>query len=193
MRQILDYQEQYRMLQQQRGYPVHFKPCLEALPELRPDDEKATEAWSLAVAYGMVAAKMQGWVWAYDTEQRKDPEVPNGYKTVEFLCTGSIWDLAAEIAPVEKGEIPSYSSRFLHGTRSGALGQFGQRREYIGVVEQLVGRRLEALGKQALSAELTRYLEDVLARRMKKAEEMEAATLTKEHASLRRFLDRINL
>jgi hypothetical protein len=193
MRQILDYQEQYRMLQQQRGYPVHFKPCLEALPELRPDDEKATEAWSLGVAYGMIAAKMNGWVWAFDSEQRKDPETPGGYRTVEVLCTGSIWDLAAEIAPVEKGEVPAYSSRFLHATRSGALGQFGQRRDYIAAVEQMVGRRLESIGKQSLSLELTRYMEETIARRMKRAEEMEAATLTKEHGALRRFLDRINL
>jgi hypothetical protein len=193
MRQILDYQEQYRMLQQQRGYPVHFKPCLEALPELRPDDEKATEAWSLGVAYGMIAAKMNGWVWAFDSEQRKDADSAGGYRMVEFLCTGSIWDLAAEIAPVEKGEVPAYSSRFLHATRSGALGQFGQRRDYIAAVEQMVGRRLETIGKQAFSAELTRYLEETIARRMKRAEEMEAATLTKEHGAIRRFLDRINL
>ncbi|HYF94564.1 MAG TPA: tubulin-like doman-containing protein [Symbiobacteriaceae bacterium] len=193
MRQILDYQEQYRMLQQQRGYPVHFKPCLEALPELRPDDEKATECWALGVAYGMIAAKMNGWVWAFDTEQRKDPEAPGGYRTVEFLCTGSIWDLAAEIAPVEKNEVPAYSSRFLHATRSGALGQFGQRRDYLAAVEQMVGRRLEATGKQALGAELTRYLEETLARRMKRADEMEAATLTREHGAIRRFIERINL
>lgn len=193
MRQILDYQEHYRMLQQQRGYPVHFKPCLEALPELRPDDEKATEAWALGVAYGMIACKTFGWVWALETEQRKDTEIPGGYKAVEMLCTGSLWDQAAEIASVGNKEIAPHSSRFLHATRSGALGQFGQRRDAVAAVERMVGIRLDAYGKQLVAAELTRYLQEVIHPRMKRAEEMEAATLTKEHAAIRRFMDRLNL
>jgi hypothetical protein len=193
MRQILDYQEQYRALQQQRGYPVHFRSSLEALPELRPDDERATESWSLGVAYGIVAAKHFGWVWALDTEQRKDPEFAGGFRTVEFLRTGSLWDLAAEIVPVENREVAQHSSRFLHGTRSGALGQFGQRREYVAAVDRLIGQRLDAIGKQTLTNELTRYLEEVIAPRVKRAEEMEAATLTKEYAAIRRFIDRLNL
>jgi hypothetical protein len=193
MRQILDYQEHYRLLQQQRGYPVHFKPALEALPELRPDDEKATEAWSLGVAYGMVALKDFGWVWALDSEQRKDPEVPGAFRTVEFLRTSSVWDLAAEIAPVETREVAPHSSRFLHPTRSGALGQFSQRREFITTAERKVRQRLDLLGKQLVGAELTRYLEEVLGPRSRRAEELEAATLTKEYAAIRRYLDRLNL
>jgi hypothetical protein len=193
MRQILDYQEQYRALQQQRGYPVHFRSALEALPELRPDDEKATESWSLGVAYGVIAAKHFGWVWALDTEQRKDPEFAAGFRTVEFLRTGSLWDLAAEAAPVDNREVAPHSSRFLHATRSGALGQFCQRRDYVAAVDRLIGARLDAIGKQALTGELTRYLEEVIAPRVKRVEEMEAATLTKEYAAIRRFVDRLTM
>ncbi len=193
MRQVLDYQEHYRSLQQQQGYPVHFKPCLEALPELRPDDEKATEAWALAVAYGMAAARTAGWVWALD-EQPSRPDEGGGSPGGEaVLRTGSLWDLAAEIAPVEPGDIPPHSSRFLHATRSGALGRFGQRREWVAAVERMVSRRLDAVGKQVLGAELGRYLEEVIAPRLRRQEEMEAATLTREHAALRRFLHRLNL
>lgn len=193
MRQILDYHEHYRALQQQRGYPLHFKPNLEALPELRPDDDKATEAWALAVAYGVIAAKTFGWVWALDTEQKKDPDLPGGFRSVDVLRTGSLWDLAAEIAPVELKEIPPHSSRMLHQTRSGALGQFSQRREWVSAVDRLVNRRLDQQGKQSLAAELTRYLEEVVAPRARRAEEMESATLAKEQAALRRFLERLNL
>jgi hypothetical protein len=112
---------------------------------------------------------------------------------VEFLRTGSLWDLAAEIVPVETREVASHSSRFLHATRSGALGQFGQRREYVTAVERMTGLRLDSIGKQHLTAELTRYLEEVIAPRVKRVEEMEAATLTKEYAAIRRYLDRLNL
>ncbi|HLN61507.1 MAG TPA: hypothetical protein VK464_08095, partial [Symbiobacteriaceae bacterium] len=193
MRQILDYQEHYRMLQQQRGYPVHFKSCLEALPELRPDDEKATEAWALGVAYGMIALKDFGWVWALDSEQRKDHEVPGAFRTVEFLRTSSVWDIAAEIVPVEGRETQPHSSRFLHATRSGALGQFSQRREFIAAAERKVRQRLDGSGKLAVGNELTRYLEEVLGPRCRRADEMEAATMTKEYTAIRRYLDRLNL
>jgi hypothetical protein len=178
MRQILDYQEHYRALQQQRGYPLHFKPCLEALPELRPDDEKATECWALAVAYGMAACKTFGWVWALEGGT---------------LCTGSLWDLAAEIVPVESREVLPHSNRFLHQSRAGAMGQFSQRREWVIRVEQMVNQRLDALGKQVVGAELGRYLEEVLMSRMKRTEELDAISLTRESGALRRFLDRLNL
>jgi hypothetical protein len=193
MRQILDYHEHYRALLQQRGYPIHFRPALEALPELRPDDDKATEAWSLAVAYGMVAARTFGWIWTLDAEQKKDPDLPGGYLTVDVLRTGSLWDLAAEIVPVEPREVPPHSGRFLHASRSGALGQFAQRRECALAVDRLVGKRLDTVGKQAMGAELTRYLEETLRPRIRRADELEAATLAKEQAAIRRFLDRLNL
>jgi hypothetical protein len=193
MRQLLDYYEQYRMLLQQRGYPLHFKPALEALPELRPDDDKATEAWSLAVAYGMVAAKTFGWVWAVDTEQKRDPDDPTNFRPVEVLRAGSLWDIAAEIAPVEAREVASHSSRFLHATRSGAMGQFSQRRECIAAVERLVERRLGAVGKQALTVELSRYVEEILGPRIRRADELDAATLSREYSAIRRFVVRLKL
>lgn len=191
MRQIPEYQEHYRALLQQRGYPVHFKPVLEALPELRPDDERATEAWALSVAYGMVAAKSYGWVWALDTEEQKEPE--NGrYRSSRLLCTGSLWDLAAEIAPVRSREMAAHSTRFLHATRSGAAGQFGQRRVWVQEAEQMVVRRLETAGKHLVSAELARYLDEVISPRLQQ-EEAEVAALTREQVAIRRFLGRINL
>jgi hypothetical protein len=193
MRQVLEYQEHYRALQQQRGYPLHFKPCLEALPELRPDDDRATEFWALAVAYGMAAARTSGWYWALDTDQRRDPDDPTSFRSVEVLRAGSLWDLAAEIAPVESREMPAHSSRFLHATRSGALGQFTQRRECVAAAERMVERRLGAIGKQGLVAELGRYMEEILSPRMRRAEDLEASTLTREHAAIRRFLGRLNL
>jgi hypothetical protein len=193
MRQILDYQEHYRALQQQKGYPVHFKHAHEALPELRPDDERATEAWALGIAYGVIAAKTFGWVWALDVEQRKDTDSPIGFRTQEVLRTGSLWDLAAEIVRVESREILPHSSRFLHVTRSGALGQFSQRRDAIAAVERLVERRLDHLGKQPMVSELTRYIEEVLHPRMKRVEEMEAATLTKEYQAMRKWMERLTL
>jgi hypothetical protein len=190
MRQVLDYQEHYRALQQQRGYPMHFKPCLEALPELRPDDERATECWALGLAYGIVAAKTFGWVWALDTEPRTDGE-PSGLRTV--LRSGSLWDVAVEIAPVVPQEIASHSSRFLHPTRSGALAQVAVRKEALAAIERLVNRRLDSIGKQVVAQELTRYLDQVLMPRLLRQEEMEAATITKECSALRRFLERLNL
>lgn len=193
MRQVLDYQEHYRALQQQRGYPVHFRPCLEALPELRPDDEQATESWALGVAYGLIAAKTFGWVWALDQQPRKAEDAPGGFRMVEVLRTGSLWDVAAEILPVEIREVAPHASQLLHATRSGALGQFSQRRECVAAVERLVNRRIDQLGKRAVNAELSRYLTERLAPRLRREGEAEAATLMREHAAVRRFLERLNL